>query len=45
MKRIQLFLAWYDCWVGIYFSQLDPGVVFVCLLPCVVLKLDFRKEQ
>ena len=38
--RVSVFLAWYDIWVGVYIDRKNK-TVYVCLLPCVVIKLEF----
>lgn len=35
--RVQLYLDWRDLWVGVYVAH-DGTAVYVCLLPCVVLR-------
>lgn len=39
--KIDLFLAWYDFWVGFYYDRKNRTLYF-CPLPCVVLSIEFR---
>lgn len=45
VHRLELFLIWYDIWVGAYIA---PDAVYVCPFPMVVFKwyrsLPSRKE-
>lgn len=43
MKRfpkIKLFFAWYDFWIGWFYDK-SKRILYICLLPTIVLKLDF----
>jgi len=41
---ITLSFAWYDIWVGIYIDRARRAV-YVCPLPCLVLKFQWRKAK
>lgn len=41
---VRVFLAWYDMWVGAYWSR-RSRILYVCPLPCLVVRLDFRKAH
>lgn len=36
--KIELFFAWYDFWVGLYFNRKEKSV-YICLIPCLVIKI------
>lgn len=38
--RVRFFLAWFDLWVGAYWSA-EKRILYVCPLPCVVIALAF----
>jgi hypothetical protein len=42
--RIRLFLAWYDCWVGWYWSR-EKRTLYMCPLPMLVLALEFGRSD
>lgn len=37
--RVSFFLAWYDLWVGAFWDS-KKRILYVCLLPCCVIKLE-----
>ena len=37
--KVSFFIAWYDIWIGLYYDQ-KHGVIYVCPLPCCVLKFE-----
>ena len=37
--KLSIFVAWYDLWVGAYIDRKNK-VVYICLLPCIVLKFE-----
>jgi hypothetical protein len=39
--KISLFFAWYDAWVGMFYDR-KKKVLYVCPLPCCVLKIERR---
>ncbi len=39
MRRVSVFLAWYDLWVGAYWDR-SSRALYLCPLPCVVIKVD-----
>jgi hypothetical protein len=41
--RVDFFLAWYDLWVGAYWSTKNR-TLYVCPLPCVVFSFEFPKR-
>lgn len=45
-ERFQVsgFLAWYDAWVGMFYDQ-KKKTLYVCPLPCVVLKVEQRPKS
>ncbi len=42
--KLSIFFAWYDLWIGAYFDR-DRRTAYVCLIPCVVLKIDCRRPH
>lgn len=38
--KIDLFLAWYDLWIGVYVA-LEKRTVYLCPVPCVVIRIRF----
>lgn len=42
--QINVFFAWYDFWIGAFYDQ-KKHVLYVCPLPCVVLKFSGKKES
>ena len=40
--RVSCFLAWYDFWVGGFYDK-SKKILYICLLPCIVLKFERRK--
>lgn len=41
---LRFFFAWYDLWVGAYWSR-QESALYVCLLPCVVLRVQCRRPE
>jgi hypothetical protein len=39
--KVNLFFAWYDFWVGFYYDR-KQKVLYICPLPCVVIKLCWQ---
>jgi len=39
---INVFLAWYDCWIGAYWDR-SARTLYVCLVPCVVIRMSARE--
>jgi len=39
--KVSAFFAWYDLWIGAYFDR-SKRVLYVCPLPCCVLKLEIQ---
>lgn len=37
--KVSFFFAWYDLWIGFYYDRKN-GVLYVCPLPCCVLKME-----
>jgi hypothetical protein len=37
----RLFFAWYDFWIGLYYDR-KKQTLYVCLIPMVVIALEFR---
>ena len=42
--RAKLFFAWYDMWVGAYWSS-EKRALFVCLIPMLVLEILFSPKE
>ncbi|MDD5651478.1 MAG: hypothetical protein PHF86_13870 [Candidatus Nanoarchaeia archaeon] len=42
--KISLFFAWYDFWVGFFWDR-KSRTLYVCLIPCVVLKIAFKAKK
>ena len=40
MPRLTIGIAWFDLWVGAYWDR-RARALYVCPLPCVVLRIDF----
>jgi hypothetical protein len=38
-KRLQIILAWYDIWIGVYYD-IGHRTIYVCPLPMVVLRYE-----
>ena len=38
--KFKLFFAWYDCWIGFYWSK-ESRALYVCLLPMICIKVQF----
>jgi hypothetical protein len=41
--KIKIFFAWYDLWVGLYIDK-ENKTLYICLIPTVVIKIQFVKE-
>lgn len=41
---VRVFFAWYDLWVGAFWKR-RSRVLYVCPLPCLVVRLDFRRRH
>jgi hypothetical protein len=39
--KIKLFFAWYDFWIGWFYDQ-KKSILYICLLPMVVLSIQFN---
>jgi hypothetical protein len=39
--KTKIFFAWYDMWVGAYWSKKD-STLYICPLPCVVISICFK---
>ena len=35
--KITIFFAWYDMWIGAYYSK--PNTLYIALIPCIVFKI------
>lgn len=42
--KIKPFVAWYDCWIGLYWDRKKKWLYFLPL-PCVGLKIKFRDKN
>ena len=40
---VRVFVAWYDLWIGVYVDKARRRV-YICLLPCVVVRIGWGKE-
>jgi len=40
-KTFQIFLAWYDIWIGAYYNQLVK-TLYICPLPMICIRLEGR---
>lgn len=43
-KRIIMFFAWYDLWIGLFIDHKKHNL-YLCLMPCVVIKFHYGKEE
>jgi len=41
--KFSIQFLWYDFWVGGFWDR-TKRVLYVCPIPCVVLKFDFKKQ-
>jgi len=41
---VRTFFAWYDLWIGAYWSVKDR-TLYLCPLPCWVIAVTFAKEK
>lgn len=41
--KISVFFAWYDMWIGAYWDK-SKRILYICPIPCVVIKIDRRRE-
>lgn len=39
--KISAFFAWYDIWIGVFIDA-KKRAVYVCPIPCCVIKLEFN---
>ena len=39
--KIKLFFAWYDFWIGWFYDR-KKITLYICLLPMIVLSIEFR---
>ena len=42
--RFALVLAWFDLWIGAYYSQ-EKRRLYIFLVPCVGVAIDFRQPE
>ena len=42
-KRFRIFFAWYDFWIGAYWSR-EGSTLFICLLPMVVMAIYIERR-
>jgi hypothetical protein len=42
--KVTVFFAWYDFWVGFFYDR-EKRILYFCPLPCVVVKVGFRKDE
>ena len=40
--KVSFSFLWYDLWVGAFYDQ-KRRILYVCFLPCCVLKFERRK--
>jgi hypothetical protein len=40
-RKVRLFFAWYDFWIGCYWNIKDH-TLYICPLPCVVISIKFK---
>ncbi len=38
--KVEVFLAWYDCWIGAYYDR-AAGALYVCPLPMCVVRISW----
>jgi len=38
MKKVNVFFAWYDFWVGWYYNERDH-ILYICPLPMIVIQV------
>ena len=36
--KVKLFFAWYDMWIGAYWSK-EKKTLYICLLPTIVISI------
>ena len=41
--KVRIFIAWYDMWIGAFYDR-KQKTLYVCILPCVVIKISPREE-
>lgn len=41
--KVNLFLAWYDLWVGAFYDQ-KKHTLYICPLPCIVIKISPKED-
>lgn len=42
--RVSFFFAWYDLWIGFYWSSASRALYFLPL-PCLGIKISFPRSQ
>lgn len=42
--KVKLFFAWYDIWVGFYWSREDK-ILYFCPVPMVVISIRFKSKD
>lgn len=40
--KVDIFLAWYDLWIGAFYDQ-KKRALYICPLPCVVIRISRKK--
>ena len=43
MRRVRVFFAWFDMWIGAYVDT-NKKVVYICPLPMLVIAIQYGKE-
>lgn len=41
--KVRIFIAWFDLWVGAYWSARNK-TLYICPLPCCVIALQFKSR-
>jgi len=42
--KVKFFFAWYDFWVGFYYSRKDRRL-YICPVPCCVLMISWHRHK
>jgi hypothetical protein len=42
--KIKIFFAWFDLWIGAYWSE-SSNTLYICPLPCCVIALKELRQQ
>jgi hypothetical protein len=42
--KIRIFFAWYDMWIGAYWSKKERAL-YICLLPMIVVEIAFGRKR